>query len=155
MKRSEQDQLLKEILAGDELSDFRQASFEQGLVAIRRQRRRRRVVRACALASLPFLLVLGILSRRAPWDKSAQDGAQSQKNYPTGQAPESPTRRIASANPPVTAIPAPGAGSGDVKFITEEELFALFPDRPLALIGKPGKQQLVFLDKRTAQGENR
>ena len=43
MKRSEQDQLLKEILAGDDLSDFRQASLEQGLVAIRRQSRRRRL----------------------------------------------------------------------------------------------------------------
>jgi hypothetical protein len=134
MKRSEQDQLLKEILAGDDLSDFRRASLEQGLVAIRRQRRRRRVVRACALVSLPFLLVLGIVIRRTL---------------------ESPAERIASVNPPVTAIPAPRAGSGDVKFITDEELFALFPNRLLALIGKPGQQQLVFLDKGISQGENR
>ena len=155
MKRSEQDQLLKEILAGDDLSDFRQASLEQGLMAIRRQRQRRRIVRACALVCLPLLLALGILIRLAPWDKSAQDGAQSQKNYPTGQAPESPTGRIASANPPVTAIPAPRAGRGAVKFITDEELFALFPNRPLALIGKPGQQQLVFLDQRISQKESR
>lgn len=98
MKRSEQDQLLKEILAGDELSDFRQASLEQGLVAIRRQRRRRRVGRACALASLPFLLVLGIYIRRPP---------------------ESPTGRIASADPPVTAPPTARAGKSDIKFIND------------------------------------
>ena len=35
---------------------------------------------------------------------------------------------------------------GYVKIITDEELFALFPNRALALIGAPGRQQLVFLD---------
>ena len=131
MKRSEQDQLLKEILAGDELSDFRQASLEQGLVAIRRQRRRRRVMRACALASLPFLLVLGILIRRPP---------------------ESPTGGRASNNPSAPAAPTARAGKSDIKFITDEELFALFPNRSLALIGKSGEQQqLVFLDKQISQ----
>jgi hypothetical protein len=32
------------------------------------------------------------------------------------------------------------------EIITDEELFALFPNRALALIGSPGHQQLVFLD---------
>jgi hypothetical protein len=36
-----------------------------------------------------------------------------------------------------------------VKLINDDELLALFPDRPVALIGKPGQQQLVFLDKPT------
>ena len=40
---------------------------------------------------------------------------------------------------------APPEESG-VKMISDEELFALFPGRSLALIGKPGHQQLVFLD---------
>lgn len=37
-----------------------------------------------------------------------------------------------------------------IRFINDEELFALFPDRPMALIGEPGQQQLVFLDNRPA-----
>jgi hypothetical protein len=39
------------------------------------------------------------------------------------------------------------AGFSPVKLITDDELLALFPDRPVALIGKPGQQQLVFLDE--------
>ena len=134
MKHSKRDQLLKEILTGDDLSDFRQASLERGLAVIRRQRQRRHVVHACVLASLPFLLVAGILIRRAI---------------------ETPPGRMASANPAANALPAPRAGSREVKFITDEELFALFPNRSLALIGKPGNQQLVFLDQRIAPAENR
>ena len=38
---------------------------------------------------------------------------------------------------------------GDIKLITDEELFALFPGRSVALIGKPGHQQLVFLNTQT------
>jgi len=34
----------------------------------------------------------------------------------------------------------------DVKRISDEDLFSLFPDRSMALIGQPGHQQLVFLD---------
>ena len=31
--------------------------------------------------------------------------------------------------------------------INDDELFALFAGRSMALIGKPGEQQLVFLDQ--------
>jgi hypothetical protein len=34
-----------------------------------------------------------------------------------------------------------------VQEISKEELFALFPKQQLALIGKPGEQELVFLDQ--------
>jgi hypothetical protein len=126
MKLPEQDRLLKEILAGDELTNFRQASLEQGLNVMRQQQRRRRVVRICVLVTVPLLFGVVLLSRRAP---------------------EASKRQIVSANPPTAAIPGPQARSGDIKFITDEELFALFPNRPLALVGKPGQQQLVFLDQ--------
>ncbi len=33
------------------------------------------------------------------------------------------------------------------RIISEKELFALFPNRPMALVGKPGHQRLVFLDQ--------
>jgi hypothetical protein len=34
-----------------------------------------------------------------------------------------------------------------VKIITDEELFSLFPNRSMVLVGQPGHQQLVFLDQ--------
>ena len=34
-----------------------------------------------------------------------------------------------------------------VKRITAEQLLALFPNRPVALVGEPGHRQLVFLDE--------
>jgi len=37
-----------------------------------------------------------------------------------------------------------------VQFINDDELLALFPNRPVALIGEPGKQRLVFLDRQNA-----
>ena len=49
MKRSEEDRLLLEILAGEELADFRQSSLEEGLVTIRRQHRRKHA-KSCSLA---------------------------------------------------------------------------------------------------------
>jgi len=42
------------------------------------------------------------------------------------------------------ASPAPPANR--VKIITNEQLLALFPERPVALIGAPGTQRLMFLD---------
>lgn len=129
MKSDKPNCLLKEILAGDELADFRQASLEQGLSAIRRQQRRRRhILRLSALLLLPLLFTFAILSRRAP---------------------EVSSHHLSSSNTIGATIPALPADGRDAKFITDEELFALFPNRPLALVGKPGRQQLVFLDQAT------
>ncbi len=38
-----------------------------------------------------------------------------------------------------------------ITIIDRNGLFALFPNRPLALIGSPGDQQLVFLDQSPAR----
>ncbi len=128
MKRFEQDRLLREILEGQELSDLRRISLDQGLASIRRRHHLRRVTRVCALALLPVLLLLPLLPRKpsvAP-------------ERPPAYADSSPAR---SASPEKT-VP--------IKFITDEQLLALFPDRPIALIGRPGQQQLVFLDRSVA-----
>jgi len=50
------------------------------------------------------------------------------------------------APPALRVAAAPPADTSKVKIITDEELFALFPNRAMALIGSPGHQQLVFLD---------
>jgi len=49
---------------------------------------------------------------------------------------------------PVTVVQEQAAPAAP-KFerITKEQLFALFPGRAMALVGKPGEQELVFLDQ--------
>ena len=52
---------------------------------------------------------------------------------------------------PIAAVPnkSEDAPPAKVSIITDEELFALFPGRAVALIGKPGRQQFVFLEAST------
>ncbi len=48
----------------------------------------------------------------------------------------------------------PVALAAPVKRITAEQLLALFPNRPVALVGEPGHKQLVFLDEVPARTES-
>jgi hypothetical protein len=120
MKRSEQDRLLREILEDGDAANFRATSLERGVAFLQRRRRRNRLAQTCALCLLPGLLILGLVLHLAS--------------------------RPSAAPPAVRAAAAPPADTAKVKIITDEELFALFPNRALALIGSPGHQQLVFLD---------
>ncbi len=115
MKRTEQERLLNEVLSGEELREFRQASLEHALASLHRLRRQRRAWRACAWGSLPVLLIAALLVNR----------------------PDAPVPLPAAARPEAPPV----------KFINDDELMALFPNRPVALIGAPGHQQLVFLDE--------
>lgn len=128
MKHPDENPLLKEILADDKLSALRRASLDQGFEAMRRGRRLRRGVRAGTFALLPLLLILTLTLRKPTQEIAGQ--------------PSTPGTQASIA-------PAPPRESG-VKMISDEELFALFPGRSLALVGKPGHQQLVFLDARTS-----
>ena len=132
MKRTEQDRLLNELLAGEELDSFRRTSLERGLAAIRRQQRRRSAVRWSVGVALPLALAVGVFLG----------------------APRGPRSRGTPAAASVRAeVPSPKPETAGVSRITDDELLALFPDRPVALIGKPGVQQLVFLDARPPRGE--
>jgi len=126
MTRREQNQLLNELLSGEELAPLRRASLEQGLAAVRQQRHRRKVGRAVALVCFWMAFVASIIFR------------PSATRFVTNSS--SPPSRQAAVK--VQSGPAP-----QMKFISDEELFSLFPDRAMALIGKPGEQQLVFLDR--------
>jgi hypothetical protein len=125
MKRREQDELLKELLSGSEVSDFRQASLQGGLGAIRRRNLQRRVMRTGVMVLLPALLVAGVLIYRSK---------------------ETMARQMALVRPQPGQVSTPQAKTAAVKIISDEDLFALFPGRAMALIGKPGEQRLVFLD---------
>jgi hypothetical protein len=127
MKPFENDKVLREILTGDEVADFRQASLQAGLLAMRRQRLQRQVAHAAMLVLIPvFLATLWFGRTHSP-------------------------RRAASSDP---AIELAGQKSTSIKFISDEELFALFPNRSVALIGQPGHQQLVFLDESRIKTQN-
>jgi hypothetical protein len=57
------------------------------------------------------------------------------------------------ARPEAVAAAPAAVGTGKVKYITEKELFALFPRRPIALIGEAGHQQLLLLDELGKTGQ--
>jgi hypothetical protein len=127
MKRSEQDRLLREILEDGEAANLRASSLARGVAFLQRRRRRHRLAQACAMTVLPGLLILGLVLHLASGPSAAPPAVRADL-------------------PPPAASSAPPADTAKVKIITDEELFALFPNRAMALIGSPGHQQLVFLD---------
>lgn len=123
MNPQDQEKLLNEILPPDDPADFRQASLERSLIGLRRERRRRHVVRVSAVAVALICISLGIVlnSRTTKQNQAAQ------------------------IQPPPTA--ASPALASHVEFINDDQLLALITNRPVALVGKPGEQRLVFLGK--------
>src|SRR5438105_3405378 len=125
MTPHEKDQLLKELLTGEEISDFRRASLEQGIALVRLQRKRRQIAQRAALVCMGLLL-LALFIR---------------------ELPKSSRPRPATPQAQQTVPPVPVAANPEIKWINDDELFALFAGRSMVLIGKPGEQQLVFLDQ--------
>ncbi len=123
MNHHDSEDLLNEILTPDDESDFRRQSLTRGIAALRQRARRRRMIRVSALAAIPCLLAIGILIIRS------RDQAANTAAIAANQVPSPSVRQL----PPI-------------KIINDEQLFALFPDRAMALVGSPGNQQLVFLD---------
>ena len=114
---NENETLLADVM-GEEL---RTATLQQGLAALRRRRRRRRAGRALlfTLAPLAGAAALLVASRR--------DAAP-----PSGNSAVAAHRTIEGTS---------------IRVLTDEELLALFKDRPVALIGPSGDQRLVLFDE--------
>ena len=129
MNRDNHNRLLQELFDSEELARLRRVSLDHMLASARLRRQRRRIGRAGVFAALSLLLITGVFSIRAP---------------------RAPTVRNASSAPANTAASASKATSVTVKIITDEELYALFPNRSLALIGPVGAQRLVFFDNGSA-----
>jgi hypothetical protein len=147
MKSPDENPLLREILSDEELSEFRNASLDRALTEVRHARQRRRVARIAALAILPLTMLALV------WFKSSSTSVEPRPTSPErGVYAASPSALKNSSEPvpdlasEVTVKRAEARTPSAVETITDEELFALFPNRALALIGSPGRQQLVFLD---------
>ena len=123
MKHHHQDRLLNEILDGKRLETLRHATLESGLGALRRRRQKRRIAQVCMLASLPLIALAMLLLY-------TQSRVQS----------------VVKSDPASLPLAVGRNASPQIKLLTDEELFALFPNRSMALVGKPGHQQLIFLD---------
>jgi hypothetical protein len=126
MKRQEHDPLLNEILAGEEISDFRKTSLAQAQAAVRSRVCRRRAMKTGALVIVPVLAAIVFALR---------------------QVPRSEVRISEPAHVATQAAAQPGS----VRVISDTELFALFPNQEMALIGPPGHQKLVFLGQPDAK----
>lgn len=137
--------LLKDLLSGEELQPLRAASLRQMIEAARRHRQRRQTLRTVALALVPALVTLGLLAFYLPRWKSSRAGRTAAPGLVAEARPgASEALPVQTASSPRPAV-VPARDSG-VKIISDAELLALFPDRPVALIGPRGRQKLVFLD---------
>ncbi|MDB6039043.1 MAG: hypothetical protein JWM99_2884 [Verrucomicrobiales bacterium] len=123
MKRTDQERLLKEIFDAEGESGFRRDSLNRGLKLIRRRKILRRCVVLCVL---PSLLVLAIW-RYSPPHLASVASIKTQPAITSFRVGQDSQR-------------------SKVDFISDEQLFELFPNRSLALVGRPGHQKLVFLD---------
>ena len=128
MRRNDQDELWRDCLAGDEVQDFKQEALAQMLVAVRRRKRRQHMIRLGALAIIPAAALLAFYFR-----------------------PHEMVSPIQSVSASPTVKPAAPPQQQPVGIISDEELFALFPGRSMALIGRPGDQRLIFLDHKRAK----
>ena len=111
MKRSDQNRLLGELFADENVERLRAASLAGALNVLRARRRRRAFVSGAA-ASLGLAVAVLVSTRHRPPEEVIV-------------APTEPKRNA-------------------VKIISDEQLLALFPDRSVALIGRPGEQRLLF-----------
>jgi hypothetical protein len=121
MTPQDHDHLLGELLSGDEISAFRRGSLEKSLDYVRIHRKRRQWKRG---ATAGLCLVL-FLSAGIVWNRLSENFYSTQSRLTLRSTPETVS---------------------ELKVINDEELFRLFPGRSMALIGKPGEQELVFLD---------
>ena len=134
-RHSDPDPLLTDIFSDERLENFRSASLEQTLALARRRRLRRRQNRGFVLLGLALAAIV-----------TARVSTRHEPANPSG-----PTLALPRTTPPAPVAPAtrpaPKKG-GTLEFISDDELLALFPNRAVALVGRPGAQRLVFLDER-------
>lgn len=148
MKSPDENPLLQEILADEKLSEFRRTSLDRALAEMRHARQRRRTVRVGGLALLSLALIaLFVWFRSLPeFSDPRPVGTERGVHAASGADAENSVELISTHIGDGDLKRAEARAPSEVQTITDEELFALFPNRAMALFGPPGRQQLVFLD---------
>ncbi len=123
--RPEDQDLLTAALAEAEADDFRSASLERTLKFVRKRRRTRRLLRAAAAT-----VCLATLAATAIWRRG-----EGQPIPPPSHAPH------------LAAAAVPTVPGTSIRVLSDDDLLALFPGRPVALLGPAHDRQLVFLDE--------
>ena len=122
--KPDHDELLREVFSEETTAaSFREASLQRAMTAVRRQR----TVRRAARATIAMAAVVAM----AAWFGSTPRNAKGASG------------RMAIASP---AAPVPTVSGTKIRLVGDEELLAMFPDRPVALLGPPQHRQFVFLD---------
>jgi hypothetical protein len=106
--------------------DFRERTLQRALAQVRRVRKRRRVLRAGIMLTTPLCLVFGTW-----WSLRSTDSAP-------------PVHRAIFSEPKERMETVPGTA---IRVLSDEELFALLGNRPIAVIGQSSEQRLVLLDE--------
>lgn len=130
MKSQDQDRLLHGILDTEELNGLRAGTLELVLAGARARRHRRSLLRTTSLLAAILLVGITVILMNP----------QRETTLTTSRSPSLPESIAEQSSTYV-------AENIRVKFLSDDELLALFPDRPVALIGSPGRQELVFLDQ--------
>ena len=116
------EKLLADVLGDEELYA---STLRTGLAVLRRKRRRR-ALQAAMIVLVPLAGLLAVvLPRSRPMPRALANHDEKTSAAKAGRFIEGTTIRV----------------------LSDEELLALFRDRPVALIGSPGHQQLVLFDE--------
>ena len=127
MQTPERDELLEEILSGESTNNLRERSLERTLTAVRRQRQWHNTLRGACVVGLVGLIVTVVWNKHQPSEEP--EIAAGSRN--AGQME--------------TAKTVPGTS---IRVINDDELLAMFPGRPVALVGPPQNRQFVLLDEK-------
>jgi hypothetical protein len=123
---SDRNELLSDILFENGSMDFRNASLQRTLLSARRHRRARMGLRAAAAAAVcAALFAVPFLQRN-----SSRQSLAENTSHPSPQVQTVPGTKI--------------------QVVNDDELLAMFPDRPVAIVGPPENRQFVFLDEQRA-----
>jgi hypothetical protein len=125
-KHSNEKKLLANLLGDDGLKE---ATLRRGLAAARGKRIQRRAIRVGAvLGGLIFLLSL----------------------LHTNRDSNRPVAGYKDRNPEFQSLPQPAAANviagTTIRVLSDKEFLDLFSNRPVALVGRPGKQKLIIFE---------
>ena len=128
MKRqSEEEKFISELLADD--GELSRRTLDHGLTLMRRKRARRLAWRAAALVAPVVILAVFLFGRH-------------------GRPPIVHQTRVERSTLSDQSKATPRVIEGtSIRILTDGELLDFFTNRPVALVGPPGKQTLILFDE--------